>query len=158
MPLLPRSYSNPTLFDLQYKDTDVEIAEIAMALNVDALIVSTVTREDENVRITVTLQHGATDTQLWTDSYTETITSVLKLQADVALAIAEAVNTEITGAERDRIETTREVDPLAHEAYMLGMTASIFGLPAALRMRSTCSVSFFWYSIVVRRPPQSFSP
>jgi len=105
---------------MQYKDTDLKIPAIAEALNVDALIEGSVTRDGNEVRINITLMHGTTDTQLWTDSYTETITSVLKLQSDVALAIAEAVNTEISGEERDRIATTREVDPQAYAAYVLG--------------------------------------
>jgi serine/threonine protein kinase/tetratricopeptide (TPR) repeat protein/WD40 repeat protein len=105
---------------MQYKDTDLQIPEIAKALNVDALIEGSVTRESNNVRIDVTLQHGATDSQLWTFSDTKTITSILQLQSEVALAIADAVNTEITRDERERIATTREVDPKAHEAYILG--------------------------------------
>lgn len=105
---------------MQYKDTDQGIPEIAKALNVDALIEGSVTRDGDEVRIDVRLMHGATDTPLSSFTRTETITSVLKLQSDVALAIADAVNTEITGEERDRIATTRKVDPKAHAAYVLG--------------------------------------
>jgi TolB-like protein/predicted Zn-dependent protease len=105
---------------MQYKDTALKIPAIAEALNVDALIEGSVQREGDEVKITVTLQHGVNDIQLWTDSYTETITSVLKLQSDVALAIAEAVNTEITGEERERMADAPDVDPKALEAYLLG--------------------------------------
>ena len=133
---------------MQYKDTELEIPEVAEALKVDALIEGSVTRDGEDVRINVRLMHGATDTQLWTGSYTETITSVLKLQSDVALAIAGAINTEITGEEEQRIATLREVDPKAHEAYVLGQHFWY------VRSRESSELSVQYFKDAVRIDPE----
>ena len=105
---------------MQYKDSNLSIPEIAEALNVDALIEGSVVREGDDVRITVQLVHGSSDAHVWSASYTETITSVLKLQSDVALAIADAVNAELTGDERSRIAAARTVDAEAQNAFLLG--------------------------------------
>ena len=64
--------------------------EIATELGVRGLVEGTVMREGDEVRINVTLYDGPNEQQLWTDGYSNTITSVLKLQAEVALAIGEA--------------------------------------------------------------------
>ena len=105
---------------MQYADTALSIPEIAQALRVDALIEGSVVRDGDDVRVTVQLVHGASDSHLWSESYTETMTSVLKLQSDVALAIAEAINAEVTGEERSNIANERTVHPEAYEAYVLG--------------------------------------
>ena len=105
---------------MQYKDTTKTMPEIAAELGVDGLIEGSVLRDGNDVRITVQLIHGPSDAHLWSESYTETITSVLKLQSDVALAIADALQAELTGEERTRIAQFRSIDSSAQEAYLLG--------------------------------------
>ncbi len=73
---------------MQYKGTTKTMPEIAAELGVEGLIEGSVLRDGDEVRITVQLIHGATDAHVWSESYIETITSVLKLQSDIALAIA----------------------------------------------------------------------
>jgi TolB-like protein/class 3 adenylate cyclase/Tfp pilus assembly protein PilF len=105
----------------KYKKSDKTMPEIAAELKVEGLIEGSVQRDGDDVRITVQLIHGPSDAHLWTNSYTNTMTSVLKLQSDVALAIADAMKAELTGEERTRIAKSRTVDPKAYDAYLLGM-------------------------------------
>jgi len=105
---------------MQYKETVKTMPQIAAELGVEGLIEGSVLRDGEEVRITVQLIDGRTDTHMWSESYTNTITSVLQLQSEVALAIADAINVKLTGEERARIADAHTVDPEAHEAYLLG--------------------------------------
>ena len=105
----------------KYKDTALSMREIAAELKVEGLIGGSVQKYDDKVKITAQLIHGPTDTQRWSESYTNSMTNVLKLQSDVALAIADAMKVELTGEERTRIAKSQTVDPEAYDAYLLGM-------------------------------------
>ena len=94
--------------------------EIAQELGVEGLIEGSVLREGDDVRITVQLIDGRTDQHLWSESYTNTVTSVLKLQAEVALAIAGEIRAEVEPDEEQRIAEKGDVDPGALESYLRG--------------------------------------
>ena len=72
------------------------------------------------MRITVRLVHGPTDTQLWTRQYEQQLTDVLKLQSEVASAVADEIQVRITAEERARLASAGAVDPAAYEEFLLG--------------------------------------
>ena len=106
---------------MQYKGTTKTAPEIAQELGVDGLIEGSVLRDGDQVRITAQLIHGPTDRHLWAESYTNTMTNVLGLHSEVALAITSAVGAILTPEESRRIASPRSVHPEAYEAYVLGM-------------------------------------
>ncbi len=106
---------------MRYKNTDKPVSEIARELGVDGIIEGSVLKDGGDIRITAQLIRAATDSHLWSETYTDTLTSVLDLQAKVALAIADALNAELTGDERQRFARSRSVRPEAHDAYLLGL-------------------------------------
>jgi adenylate cyclase len=87
---------------------------------VDAVIEGTVQQSGERVRVTAQLIHPATDAHLWARDYDRDLTDVLKLQSDVARAVAEEIRIQVTAEERARLASARSVNPQAHEAYLLG--------------------------------------
>jgi TolB-like protein/tetratricopeptide (TPR) repeat protein len=105
---------------MQYKQTDLSMPEIAAELGVEGLIEGSVLRDGDEVRITAQLIHGPSDAHLWSESYTNTLTSVIRLQADVALAIAREVRAAITHEEASRIGTPRAVHPEAYTEWLKG--------------------------------------
>jgi len=118
---------------VQYKDTAKTAPEIARELGVEGLIEGSVLRDGDQVRITAQLIHGPTDRHLWAESYTNTLTHVLRLQSDVALAIVAAVGATLTPEESQRIAGTGSVDPAAYEAFLLGMQLRDAGTEDGLR-------------------------
>jgi tetratricopeptide (TPR) repeat protein len=66
------------------------------------------------------LIHAATDTHLWARDYERDLTDVLKLQSEVARAVADEIRIQVTAEERARLASARSVNPQAHEAYLLG--------------------------------------
>jgi tetratricopeptide (TPR) repeat protein len=64
--------------------------------------------------------HPATDTDLWARDYERDLTDVLKLESEVARAVADEIRIQVTPEERARLASARRVDPQAHEAYLLG--------------------------------------
>jgi TolB-like protein/Tfp pilus assembly protein PilF len=105
---------------MRYKGSDLSIQEIADRLGVEGLIEGSVLWDGDEVRITAQLIHGPSDTHLWSESYTNSLTSVIRLQADVALAIAREVRAAITQEEASRIAMPEPVDPEAYTEWLKG--------------------------------------
>jgi len=105
---------------MHYKDTDKLLPEIARELNVDAVVEGSVLRVGDRVKITAQLVGTQPERHLWTDNYTRDLVDVLELHSEVARAIANEIKVTLTPEEEARLASTRQVDPKAHEAYLLG--------------------------------------
>lgn len=105
---------------MRYKGVHKALPEIARELNVDAVLEGTVQRSGGRVQVTAQLIHAASDTHLWARNYERDLTDVLKLQSEVARAVADEIRVQVRAEERARFESARSVDPKAHEAYELG--------------------------------------
>ena len=64
--------------------------------------------------------HAATDAHLWAREYERELTDVLKLQSDVARAVAEEVQARVTAEERARLASAGSVNPAAYQEFLLG--------------------------------------
>jgi TolB-like protein/DNA-binding winged helix-turn-helix (wHTH) protein/Flp pilus assembly protein TadD len=105
---------------MRYKGRSKSLPEIARELNADAVLEGTVQREDGRVRVTAKLIHVSTDSLLWARDYDRDLTDVLKLQSEVARAVANEIRIQITSDEQAQLASARSIDPKAHEAYLLG--------------------------------------
>jgi TolB-like protein/Tfp pilus assembly protein PilF len=105
---------------MRFKGSSKPLPEIAQELNnVDAVIVGSVQRVSGRVKISAQLIQAATDTHLWARDYEREVSDILKLQGEVARAVADEIRIQVTAEERARL-TARSVNPQAHEAYLLG--------------------------------------
>jgi serine/threonine-protein kinase len=105
---------------MQYKGTRKPLPQIARELSVDAVIEGSVLSSGNRVRVTAQLIQGATDKHLWAKSYERDARDVLKLQGDVASAIADEIRIAVTQQERARLTHAPPVIPAAYEAYLKG--------------------------------------
>jgi serine/threonine protein kinase/Tfp pilus assembly protein PilF len=105
---------------MRYKGSSKSLPEIARELDVDAVVEGTVQRAGGRVRVTAQLIHAATDTHLWARDYERDLTDVLKLQGEIARAVADEIRVRVTPDERARLTSAHSIDVRAHEAYLLG--------------------------------------
>jgi serine/threonine-protein kinase len=105
---------------MQYKGTRKPLPQIARELSVDAVIEGSVLSSGNRVRITAELIQGATDKHLWAKIYDREERDVLKLQGDVAGAIADEIRIAVTPQERARLSSAPPVIPAAYDAYLKG--------------------------------------
>ena len=105
---------------MRYKGSTRSLPDIARELGVDAVVEGSVVRSGDNVRVSAQLIHAATDAHLWARSYERRLSDVLRLQGDVAGAIADEIRIQVSPTERARLTAARSVNPAAHEAYLLG--------------------------------------
>ena len=106
---------------MHYKATNKKLPEIARELDVDAVVEGSVERSGEQVRITAQLIEARTDRHLWAKSYERDLRDVLRLQDEVAQAIANEVRVQLTPQEQVYLDKARPVRPEAHEAYLRGL-------------------------------------
>ena len=94
--------------------------EIAKKLGVDAVVEGSVIRSGDRVRITAQLIDARADKHLWAENFERNSSDVLALQADLASAIARAINVRLTEREQSRFAAAPTMNPEAHDAYLKG--------------------------------------
>ena len=105
---------------MQYKDSRKSLRAIAKELNVDAVLEGSVLRSDGRIRITARLVEAASDHHVWAKSYERDHRNILDLQNDVTRDIAENIKLNLSAATRQRLATSRSIEPEAHEDYLRG--------------------------------------
>ena len=106
----------------QFRDTKLTTKEIGEKLGVTRVLEGGVQRAGKRVRVTVQLIEAATDAHLWAESYDRELTAanIFAIQSEVAAAIAAALKTTLTPAERLSVNAIRTQSLDAWEAYQLG--------------------------------------
>ena len=105
---------------MQYKGAHKRLPVIARELGVDAIVEGTVVRSGPKVRITAQLIQARDDRHLWSDKYEGDLGDVLKLQGEVAEAIAGQIQIKLTPQEHAILARARPINPQAYEAYLAG--------------------------------------
>jgi TolB-like protein/DNA-binding winged helix-turn-helix (wHTH) protein/Tfp pilus assembly protein PilF len=105
---------------MQYRGAKKSLPQIARELGVDGVVEGAVARSGDRLRITAQLIHAASDRHLWARSYDRDLRDAMALQAELARAIAEAVQVEIRPDERRRLSRTTAVQTEAYESYLKG--------------------------------------
>ena len=106
---------------MRYNGTNKPLRQIAQELRVDAIVEGSVQRSGSRVRVTAQLVEASTDRSLWAKSYERDLPDVLGLQDEIGEAIVRQIQVELTPQERARlVVTTRQVSPVAYEAYLKG--------------------------------------
>jgi eukaryotic-like serine/threonine-protein kinase len=111
---------------MHYKRTNKTLPEIAKELNVDGVVEGSVMRSGTRVRITTQLLEARTDRHVWADTYDRDLVDVLRLQSEVAEAVAQQVRIQLTPEQQARFRSAPAVNPKAYEAYLKGRSFSEF--------------------------------
>jgi TolB-like protein/Flp pilus assembly protein TadD len=102
-----------------------DIATVAHKLNVGAVLEGSVRRAGNTVRITAQLINAVTGFHLWSQTYDRDLKDVLKLQTEIATAVASALKVTLLGDEAARIQLGGTRNPAAFDAYLKASRASI---------------------------------
>ena len=106
---------------MHYKGSQKALPEIARELHVDAIVEGAVERDGDRVRITAQLIEASSDRHVWAKSYERDLRDVLRMQDEVAQAIANEVRIKLTSQEQVQFANARPVKPEAHEIYLRGL-------------------------------------
>lgn len=103
-----------------FKGQNVDVATIAHKLNVGAVLEGSVRRSGNTVRITVQLINAVTGFHIWSQTYDQNFTDILKVQTDVATSVAQQLETRLAGDAEARIGMGGTKNPEAYDAYLRG--------------------------------------
>jgi TolB-like protein/cytochrome c-type biogenesis protein CcmH/NrfG len=95
-----------------------DIATVAHKLNVGAVLEGSVRRSANTVRISVQLVNALTGFQVWSRTYDRDLGDVLRLQTEIATAVAEALKVSLLDDVEAKIEVGGTRNPAAFDAYL----------------------------------------
>ncbi len=103
-----------------FKGTNTDIGTIARKLNVSAVLEGSVRRSGNTVRVTTELINAVTGFHLWSHTYDRALGDVLKLETEIASAVAGALKVRLLGDVATKIELGGTRNPAAFDAYLRG--------------------------------------
>ena len=106
---------------IRYKGTKKSLADIARELNVGAVVEGTVARSGSHLRITANLLQAFPEKHLWAESYESEVGDALKVQGEIAQAVARQIQVKLTHQDQNLLAVARPVNPEAHDLYLKGL-------------------------------------
>jgi TolB-like protein/Tfp pilus assembly protein PilF len=110
-----------------FKGKDTDIGTIARKLNVGAVLEGSVRRSSHTVRITAQLIDAVTGFHLWSKTYDRDLGDVLKLQSQIATAVADALKVTLLADTATKIELGGTRIPAAFDAQLHALRAADAG-------------------------------
>jgi TolB-like protein len=106
-----------------FKGKDTDIATIAHKLNVGSVLEGSVRRSVHRVRVTAQLINAATGYHLWSETYDRDLGDVLKLQTEIASAVASALKVTLLRDAATEMKVGGTRNPAAYDAYLRSVSA-----------------------------------
>lgn len=108
---------------MQYKGAHKDVAQIARELGVNYVLEGSIRGSKERIRVTAQLIASRDQTHIWAQSFDREASDVLRLQSEVARAIAEKIQLALPQETAARLSRTPSLSPQAHEAFLEGLDA-----------------------------------
>ena len=103
-----------------FKGKDVDVRAIARKLNVGAILEGSVRRSANTVRITTHLIDASSGYDLWSETYDRNLGDVLKLETEIATAVASALRLSLLDNTAQKIDPGGTRNPQALISYLRG--------------------------------------
>ena len=97
-----------------------KVQTIASELGVSYILEGSVRKYDNKVRITVQLIDAKRDDHVWKDAFDRDLTDIFKVQSEIALQIAKALDMVLIPENKEEIQKNKTSDFAAYEAYRMG--------------------------------------
>jgi TolB-like protein/Tfp pilus assembly protein PilF len=104
----------------KYKSAPDNLREIAKQLGVANILEGSVQKAADHVRVNVQLINALNDAHLWGDIYDRKLTDIFAVESNIAKTIADTLQAELTGAEKQLIAAQPTSDTAAYELYLKG--------------------------------------
>jgi TolB-like protein/Tfp pilus assembly protein PilF len=107
-----------------FKGQNTDVSSIARKLNVGSILEGSVRRGGDTIRINVELIDAVTGFRIWTSSYDRKLSDILRVQTEVATAVAQELKIELSGSDSAHIELGSTNNTEAYDAYLHGVQLS----------------------------------
>ena len=106
----------------KYKSAPDNLREVGKQLGVANLLEGSVQKIANAVHVNVQLIRAATDEHLWAESYNRKLDDVFGVEGEVASAIADQLNTRLSGTEKKAVTDKPTQNTAAYDAYLRGLS------------------------------------
>jgi TolB-like protein/Flp pilus assembly protein TadD len=113
-----------------FKGEHADLSTIAHKLNVASVLEGSVRRSGNTIRITAQLNNAVTGYHLWSETYDRDLKDVLKLQSEIATAVASALKITLLGDVAAKIEVGGTRNPAAFDAYVRALRVHYLAVSA----------------------------
>ena len=104
-----------------YREESPDIAKIAQELNVRYVLVGSVRRAGERLRINAQLVDATTGSNIWADRYDRAAADVLEIQDEISRAIVGQLAIKLSDSDQKRFEKIRQVNTDAYDMLLRGL-------------------------------------
>lgn len=105
---------------LGYERTKKPVRQISRELGVDYVLEGSVRHAGSNIRVSAQLIRASDETHLWAASFDRTLGDMLRIQSEIARAVASELRLRLPGVGSSTIATKPEVRWEAYEATLRG--------------------------------------
>ncbi len=105
---------------LQYRNAPRPLPDIAKQLGADGIVVGSVLRDGNRIRIAVQLIDANTDHGLWSRTFDAPLENVLDLHREVAHTVAREIDVTLRASEEARFSRATPVNAEAYRLYLMG--------------------------------------
>jgi TolB-like protein len=102
----------------QYASGQHDAAEIGRALRVSHVVEGSVDRAGDRIRIRVRLSDAHSKAQLWAQDYNRAASDLLMVQHQIAEAVVNELNTQLSGEEKHALAQLPTTDLQAYDLYL----------------------------------------
>ena len=113
-----------------FKGKDVDVTTVAHKLNVASVLEGSVRRSGQTVRVTAQLNNAVTGYHLWSQSYDRDLKDILRMQTEIASAVANALKLTLLGDLATKVELGGTHNPAAFDAYIRASKTHLFASTA----------------------------
>ncbi|HEV7122950.1 MAG TPA: hypothetical protein VGN24_05920 [Rhodanobacter sp.] len=105
----------------QFNSKDENLRQIGTTLGVADVLVGSVQKAGDEVRINVQLIDAHTGYQRWSEKYDRKLTNIFAIEDDISSAVAGKLRVQLAGAAGQALVVQKAIDPRAHDFYLRGL-------------------------------------
>src|SRR4029077_2564847 len=103
-----------------YKSAPQNLREIASQLGVAHILEGSVQKSGDAVRVNVQLIKAADDSHVWANTFDRKLTDIFAVESEVAQNIYASLQAELSGSERQALESKPTENPEAYDLFLRG--------------------------------------
>jgi tetratricopeptide (TPR) repeat protein len=104
----------------RYKHRDADALNVGRELRVRAVLTGVVKAAGERLQISVELVDTTDGSQLWGETYTRSLSDLVRIPDEISREIAEALRVKLTGAEKKKLRKRTTENSEAYQLYLKG--------------------------------------
>src|SRR5262245_53258423 len=105
----------------QYQNKPANLREIAKQLGVANIVVGSVQKVADQVRVNVQLINAQIDSHVWADTYDRKLDDIFVVETEIATAITHSLQAKVSGHEEQSLAVKPTNNPEAYDAYLRGL-------------------------------------